>query len=315
MAELTGADKVMDYTARHFEAGPGNMYTAWNPNDGKPPEIDHGIAFGMIQFNQRVGSLPTLFVLMRDDDPVKFNATFGPYASELMIEDWVRTADFNFPGLKDRLIAAGSIPVFQQSQRKLAKSQYYDKAVAIGKPYGLDTEKSIACLFDSCVQMGDPKVASLMRRAAQGGGTKKEIRQRFADAADAYGQTNRRNRILQDAVLLDWPPSDQPPASQSPVTVVAAAATSAPTATTTATTPAAASTGNKSSQDRNTRLDNLKTAVSTYVSDETTRIDREVKILKAVLDGRLGGAGIQAVSIKRVSEVAFNDLQGYLDGA
>src|SRR5258706_499414 len=65
-------DRLIDYTARN--EGGGN-YSAWNPNDNGA-----GVSFGLIQFNQKRGSLPTLMQRMHDKDPAKFDQIFGPHA-------------------------------------------------------------------------------------------------------------------------------------------------------------------------------------------------------------------------------------------
>jgi len=67
--------------------------------------------------------------------------------------------------------------------------------------------------------------------------------------------------------------------------------------------------------DRNSRLNDLKQAVHDYVDKEKTRIGNEVKVLKAILDGRTAGAGIQASSTAVVAAVAQSDLNDYLKGA
>jgi gamma-glutamylcysteine synthetase len=65
--------------------------------------------------------------------------------------------------------------------------------------------------------------------------------------------------------------------------------------------------------ERNDRLNDLKTTTQEYVQKEKTRIDAEVKILQAILDGRTSGAGAQ-VSNTKVAAVAFNDLAAYIAG-
>src|SRR6185503_9381628 len=49
---LSAVDRVIDKTAR---VEGGGRYDAFNPNDN-----GHGISFGLIQFNQKAGSLPQL---------------------------------------------------------------------------------------------------------------------------------------------------------------------------------------------------------------------------------------------------------------
>jgi len=65
--------------------------------------------------------------------------------------------------------------------------------------------------------------------------------------------------------------------------------------------------------DRASRVQALADAVKEYAGKEKTRIDNEVKILEAILNGRTGGAGVQASSTKVVEAVASNDLQAYLN--
>ena len=60
---------------------------------------------------------------------------------------------------------------------------------------------------------------------------------------------------------------------------------------------------------RAARLSALQQAVTNYVTKEKARIDNEVAVMQAILNGRGGGgsAGTQAVQA-----VAFNDLADYL---
>lgn len=66
------------------------------------------------------------------------------------------------------------------------------------------------------------------------------------------------------------------------------------------------------SEERTIRIQALADAVKEYASKEKKRIEDEVAVLKTVLAGRTGGAGVQAISVKRVTEVANYDLQAYL---
>lgn len=65
---------------------------------------------------------------------------------------------------------------------------------------------------------------------------------------------------------------------------------------------------------RKARLESLKTATLDYVSKERLRLENEAKSLKAVLDGRTGGKGIQKDAQAAVSKIAGNDLFYYLSG-
>ena len=60
------------------------------------------------------------------------------------------------------------------------------------------------------------------------------------------------------------------------------------------------------------RLQRLQKALEDYVSSEKTRIDQEVSILQAVLNGRTGGAGIQRFSIDVADAVTQGALAYYL---
>ena len=66
--------------------------------------------------------------------------------------------------------------------------------------------------------------------------------------------------------------------------------------------------------DRASRLQDLEDAAKEYIKAERTRAENEVKSLQAILDGRTGGAGIQAVSVNVVAAVANKDLETYLKG-
>lgn len=60
------------------------------------------------------------------------------------------------------------------------------------------------------------------------------------------------------------------------------------------------------------RIQELETTTFQYIVAEQTRINNEVSVLQAILNGRTGGAGIQQISKNQVASVAQNDLAGYL---
>ena len=63
---------------------------------------------------------------------------------------------------------------------------------------------------------------------------------------------------------------------------------------------------------REARVNALKDATVTYVGKEKTRIDNEVAVLDAIKNGR--NAGVQAISVNLITEVANNNLYAYLNG-
>jgi hypothetical protein len=63
---------------------------------------------------------------------------------------------------------------------------------------------------------------------------------------------------------------------------------------------------------RASRVQDLADAVKDYTKNEKKRIDNEVKLLSAILDGRTGGKGVQKITTKVVKAVAQYDLDAYL---
>lgn len=66
---------------------------------------------------------------------------------------------------------------------------------------------------------------------------------------------------------------------------------------------------------RKERIAELKSTALDYIAKERTRVQNEVKVLQAVLDGRTGGAGIQKVSVKVVAAAADKDLASFVGNA
>jgi peptidoglycan hydrolase-like protein with peptidoglycan-binding domain len=195
---LDGFDRIIEHTLR-FESG--GRYDAWNADDN-----GHGVSFGLIQFNQQVGSMPRLLREMNARDPQRFRDTFGPHANNMLNADWVRGANLNSPDIRRRLQASGRDPVFQGVQRDLAREAYLDPAIAMGAEHGITSERGIAMLFDSAVQNGRGGTRSRLRQAARGGGSEREILDRFAGLADRGRTNGRRRRLFNSESLSDSPP-------------------------------------------------------------------------------------------------------------
>jgi hypothetical protein len=64
---------------------------------------------------------------------------------------------------------------------------------------------------------------------------------------------------------------------------------------------------------RQQMLEELQTAAKEYTSKERTRLKNEAEVLKAILSGRTGGAGIQKLNMEMVSAVAKQSLDAYLN--
>ena len=60
------------------------------------------------------------------------------------------------------------------------------------------------------------------------------------------------------------------------------------------------------------RLEELERAVKQYVAAEKTRIDNEVSVLEAILQGRTGGQGVQSITKRTISSVAKANIASYL---
>lgn len=63
---------------------------------------------------------------------------------------------------------------------------------------------------------------------------------------------------------------------------------------------------------RKERVKALKEATLEYIKAERARLENEASVLKAVLDGRTGGKGVQENLVKVVTAAAEADLAAYL---
>ena len=155
---MNSADRIIEYTARTESGG---RYDAWNPDDN-----GRGVSYGLIQFNQKVGTLPEVLRDMRAANPTRFDAIFGKYASGMATPSWVRAANLNDPAIATYsrgVLTGGAMyhasrePDFQAVQRAWAKSGYFDPSVQAAQAVGLKSERAMAMLFDTSVQWGTPR--------------------------------------------------------------------------------------------------------------------------------------------------------------
>lgn len=204
MASLSAIDRIIDHTAqveggRPTAARPHRPYDAWNANDA-----GYGVSFGMIQFNQKTGSLPAVFQRMRERAPARFDALFGPWAARLVDPAWVKSNDLNEPDLKARIIQSGAEREFQQAQRDVARSLYFGQAEKLAREVGIKSQRGYAMLFDAFVQRSPTRVRQAARAAKAQGGAERQVLTSFAQQVDEGGWT-RRQKLLDDPALSDDP--------------------------------------------------------------------------------------------------------------
>lgn len=163
---------------------------SWSKYGPKPAHV--GLSFGFVQFTQDGGNLGRLLRAMRDSNPPRFAAIFGPDADELVrvtnlkgaakvVVDQtsptgtaarsprvapVGGADLWRAPWIERFRTAGREPAFQNVQRELAESLYFIpmlRAAAI--PFGVSSEKGVCILLDRSIQLGPGGCAKLLARA------------------------------------------------------------------------------------------------------------------------------------------------------
>ena len=203
---MNSADRIIEYTARTESGG---RYDAWNPDDN-----GRGVSYGLIQFNQKVGTLPEVLRDMRAANPARFDAIFGKYASGMATPSWVRAANLNDPAIATYsrgVLTGGAMyhasrePDFQAVQRAWAKSGYFDPSVQAAQAVGLKSERAMAMLFDTSVQWGDAQMRTFLVQALRsfsGQASEKDVLTKFASLADG-SKYQRRTKILSDPNLSD----------------------------------------------------------------------------------------------------------------
>lgn len=196
-------DALIDYVARNESGG---RYDAWTPDDNA-----WGVSYGLIQFNQKRGSLPQLLTRMSIADRDLWKSIFSPDDDAILLDEArlrdLRKSNLNKGNLREKLEAAGGHVVFRQVQRDLAREGYLDPAWKACQSVGLTSERAVAMAFDAAVQRGVGWMRKNLQSAcnAKEGATDLECLTLFAERADAgLGDANgRRHKILRDPALSD----------------------------------------------------------------------------------------------------------------
>lgn len=67
-------------------------------------------------------------------------------------------------------------------------------------------------------------------------------------------------------------------------------------------------------EDRNTRVDALKTAVTTYVTARKKRLQKQVETNKKILRGRTGSERLAQASVQAATELVVDEIDDFLTG-
>jgi hypothetical protein len=126
------------------------QFLAFNPNDHGA-----GISIGLLQWNQKKGSLPELLADWHKKDPAKFDHLFGAYSANLLKANWVREADFNGNAtLNQGIHAALSDPEFQKVQADL-RDAHITKSCHVAAANGFLSLRGRAVVADLYNQIGE----------------------------------------------------------------------------------------------------------------------------------------------------------------
>ena len=69
-----------------------------------------------------------------------------------------------------------------------------------------------------------------------------------------------------------------------------------------------------SQEERNARLDKLKTAVNAWADKEEERLNAEAALLKKILKGRTGSERLNNASVESASDLLVDELDQFLTG-
>jgi hypothetical protein len=134
-------------------------YEVYTPNDA-----GHGISVGILQWNQKRGSLTELLREWHHKDPSKFDHTFGKYSASLLNVDFVKRADFNNnPILNRGMKSSLADHEFQQVQLGLRYKQLAHSC-DVAQTHGFKSLRGRAVVADLFNQMGPTGTVEAMDR-------------------------------------------------------------------------------------------------------------------------------------------------------
>jgi hypothetical protein len=166
--------------AREFNKGYGDCHGQWaqtvngwiTDNEAKqhkqltylPNDAGHGISVGLLQWNQKRGSLNTLLSDWHHQDPAKFDRYFGKYSGALMDVKNVHKADFNNnPILHNGMIAALKDPEFQRVQFSL-REQQLAKSCVLADEHGFKSIRGRGYTADLYTNIGPGATARALAK-------------------------------------------------------------------------------------------------------------------------------------------------------
>lgn len=173
-------------------------FLAYNPNDHGA-----GISIGLLQWNQKKGSLPELLADWHKKDPAKFDHIFGGYSASLLKTNWVRTADFNGNAtLNQGIHAALADAEFQKVQAGLREA-HMAKSCEVAAANGFTSLRGRAVVADLYNQIGEGGTLHALHRVPRGKPESERIEtlKRITDQ-----RTNGTDRVasIEDRVKEVW---------------------------------------------------------------------------------------------------------------
>ena len=187
---------------RHESRGVAGLYHADVTGKGAPA----GISMGLMQHNQKYGTLYEICVAMRASDPATFDGIMGGdqgLAVFLGSKAGFRAYDFQSPSVKEYWKSRFStlFEQFVHIQYEFDKETYYKPALRLAQQYEVNSETGAAMFYDAYIQIGERSMKAILTLVDREAGNDKNLfLERFAYYADRQGRTTgswlRRNRIL-----------------------------------------------------------------------------------------------------------------------
>lgn len=179
---LVSYNKIIRATINTESRG---SYSAFNPNDN-----NNGISFGIIQFNQKSGTLLKLLERCQEVSPGYFYSIFFKSPTDLI--------DLDLSGMKEEFRVLGSYFEFQLQQDKIMLEDYFLPSARTALQLGLGSELELAILFDISVQFGVEGMKKIVGYAGKQSSNYLDFPyiHRIATRADALSHCFRRRNII-----------------------------------------------------------------------------------------------------------------------